>query len=163
VLEGDFPRIGNKLLYDMRETTMLETKQEDSIIVKYMKRFGTGWGDATLPAIAQKAWEWRKRSAVYRFSIRKREDEEFKQSGLSDRTKFASKRELEPLFALTPAPKPQPDPMPKPKPPPMLKIVEEDSTMSTIISVMSGFTDLITATASDLYTWFSGSSSSSSS
>jgi len=35
--------------------------------------------------------------------------------------------------------------------------------MNTIISVMSGFTDLITATASDLYTWFSGSSSSSSS
>jgi hypothetical protein len=35
--------------------------------------------------------------------------------------------------------------------------------MNTIISVMSGFTDMITATASDLYTWFSGSSSSSSS
>jgi hypothetical protein len=35
---------------------------------------------------------------------------------------------------------------------------EEDSTMSTIILVMSGLTEMITATASDLYTWFSGRS-----
>ena len=162
-----FPRIGKTLLYDMSPATMAQKQQEDSIIVKYIKKFETAWGDSTLPAIAQKAWEWRKRSAVYRSSIRKKEEEEFKQSGLSDRSRFVSKREQEDMLSEMlqldmPAPAPQPAPMPKPKPAPQPKI-EEDSTMSTIISVMSGFTDMITATASDLYSWFSGSSSTSSS
>ncbi|KAM0695102.1 hypothetical protein Q7P36_005458 [Cladosporium allicinum] len=163
--DDKFPRIGKTLLYDMSPATMAQKQQEDSIIVKYIKKFGTAWGDSTLPAIAQKAWEWRKRSAVYRSSIRKKEEEEFKQSGLSDRSRFVSKREQEDILSEMlqldmPAPAPQPAPMPKPKPAPQPKI-EEDSTMSTIISVMSGFTDMITATASDLYTWFSGSSSTS--
>jgi hypothetical protein len=55
-------------------------------------------------------------------------------------------------------PAPAPEPQPKPKPAPMPAIAEEDSTMSTVISFMSGFTDMITATVSDLYTWFSGRS-----
>jgi hypothetical protein len=165
-IQGKFPRVGKTLLYDMSPATMVEKRQEDSIIVKYIKKFGTAWGDSTLPAIAQKAWEWRKRSAVYRSSIRKKEEDEFKQSGLSDRSRFISKREQEDILSQilqldVPAPAPQPAPMPKPKPAP--KIAEDDRTLSTIISVMSGFTDMITATASDLYSWFSGSSSTSSS
>jgi hypothetical protein len=55
-------------------------------------------------------------------------------------------------------PAPAPEPQPKPKAAPEPEVVEEDSTMSTIFSVMSGFTEMITATASDLYTWFSGRS-----
>jgi hypothetical protein len=165
-IQGKFPRVGKTLLYDMSPATMIQKKQEDSIIVKYIKKFGTAWGDSTLPAIAQKAWEWRKRSAVYRSSIRKKDEDEFKHSGLSDRSRFISKQEQEDiLFQMLqlemPAPAPQPAPMSKPKPAP--KIAEDDSTLSTIISVMSGFTDMITATASDLYSWFSGSSSTSSS
>jgi hypothetical protein len=165
-IQGKFPRVGKTLLYDMSPATMVEKRQEDSIIVKYIKKFGTAWGDSTLPTIAQKAWEWRKRSAVYRSSIRKKEEDEFKQSGLSDRSRFISKREQEDILSQilqldVPAPAPQPAPMPKPKPAP--KIAEDDRTLSTIISVMSGFTDMITATASDLYSWFSGSSSTSSS
>jgi hypothetical protein len=165
-IQGKFPRVGKTLLYDMSPATMVEKRQEDSIIVKYIKKFGTAWGDSTLPAIAQKAWEWRKRSAVYRSSIRKKEEDEFKQPGLSDRSRFISKREQEDILSQMlqldmPAPAPQPAPMPKPKPAP--KIAEDDRTLSTIISVMSGFTDMITATASDLYSWFSGSSSTSSS
>jgi hypothetical protein len=165
-IQGKFPRVGKTLLYDMSPATMVEKRQEDSIIVKYIKKFGTAWGDSTLPAIAQKAWEWRKRSAVYRSSIRKKEEDEFKQPGLSDRSRFISKREQEDILSQmlqldVPAPAPQPAPMPKPKPAP--KIAEDDRTLSTIISVMSGFTDMITATASDLYSWFSGSSSTSSS
>jgi hypothetical protein len=165
-IQGKFPRVGKTLLYDMSPATMVEKRQEDSIIVKYIKKFGTAWGDSTLPTIAQKAWEWRKRSAVYRSSIRKKEEDEFKQPGLSDRSRFISKREQEDILSQMlqldmPAPAPQPAPMPKPKPAP--KIAEDDRTLSTIISVMSGFTDMITATASDLYSWFSGSSSTSSS
>jgi hypothetical protein len=71
-IQGKFPRVGKTLLYDMSPAMMIQKKQEDSIIVKYIKKFGTAWGDSTLPAIAQKAWEWRKRSAVYRSSIRKK-------------------------------------------------------------------------------------------
>jgi len=181
---------------------MRKTRQEDSIIVKFIRKFGTGWGDAGLPAISQKAWEWRKRNAAYREKCRKEDEEEFQASGVRHRCNFMSKRETEvlwdekahndcgypdeytpkpvpalmsraSLWALltqhapkpkpAPTPKPKSAPMPRPKPAPMPKIVEEDSTMSSIISVMSGFTDMVTATASELYTWFSGSSSSSSS
>lgn len=129
IIQDKFPRIGKTLLYDMSRTTMVLKKDEDSIIVKYIKKFGTAWGDSTLPAIAQKAWEWRKRSAVYRSSIRKKEEEEFKQSGLSDRSHFISKREQEDLLSemlQLEMPAPAPAPMPKSKPAPKPKVAEEE-------------------------------------
>ena len=199
MFQGNFPRIGSTLLYDVDRMTMMKTRREDNIIVKYIRKFGRAWGDATLPTVAQKAWGWRERSAAYREKMRAQDEEGFKQSGVAERCNFMSKREIEvlwdekahydcgyppeyvpkPVPALmskaalrallapkpkpAPTPKPQPALMPKPKSAPMPKIAEDDSTMSTIISVMSGFTDMVTATASELYTWFSGSSSSSSS
>jgi hypothetical protein len=97
----------------------------------------------------------------YSEKVRKEEEEEFKQSGLSDRSQFVSKREMEDYLSQMlqlEMPAPAPEPQPKPKAAPEPEVVEEDSTMSTIFSVMSGFTEMITATASDLYTWFSGRS-----
>jgi hypothetical protein len=54
------------LLYDLSPATMQKTEKEDGVILKYIKKFGTAWADATLPAAARKAWNWRKRSAAYR-------------------------------------------------------------------------------------------------
>jgi hypothetical protein len=65
-IQGDFPRIGKTLLYDLSPATMQKTEKEDGVILKYIKKFGTAWADATLPAAARKAWNWRKRSAAYR-------------------------------------------------------------------------------------------------
>jgi hypothetical protein len=96
--------------------------------------------------------------------IRREEEEEFKQSGLADRGQFFSKREMQDcLSQMLQLEMPAPALETQPRPKLALEIEdfsseEEDSTMSTIISVMSGLTEMITATASDLYTWFSGRS-----
>jgi hypothetical protein len=65
-IQGDFPRIGKTLLYDLSPAAMEKTAQEDGVILKYIKKFGIAWADASLPDVARKAWHWRKRSAAKR-------------------------------------------------------------------------------------------------
>lgn len=95
MFQGKFPCIGNTLLYYVDRETIRKTRQEDSIIVKFIRKFGTGWGDDGLPVTSQKAWEWRKRNAAYREKCRKEDEEQFRASGVRDRCNFMSKRETD--------------------------------------------------------------------